>query len=237
MILLPDCIDLVIFDCDGVLIDSEVVSARVIVEMLELEGVKIDKNYVYKYFLGRQFSRVKQTVLEEFSIMLPDSFESDYRQQLLLAFGKELKTTSGVKEVLSNLNVPNCVATSSSPLRTQRALELVGLLDHFGKNVFTASEVKYGKPAPDLFNLASEKMQVDPKRCLVIEDSIMGINAAIAAGMRVWRYSGASHLSCEKNKLRDQSSQVPVFNNWQKFYQMAPNLRKQKLTVGDQRDD
>ena len=237
MILIPDSIELVIFDCDGVLIDSEVVSARVMVEMLEPEGVKIDQSYVYKHFLGRQFPRVKQTVFEEFSVDLPDSFESDYRQQLLSAFGQELQATSGVKEVLSNLNVLNCVATSSSPKRTQKALELVGLADHFGENIFTASEVKCGKPAPDLFQRASKKMQIDPKNCLVIEDSIMGVKAAISAGMRVWRYSGASHLGFDKSKLLDQFSQVPVFNDWQKFYQMAPNLLKQKTTVGDQRDD
>lgn len=234
----PDSIDLVIFDCDGVLLDSEVISARVIVDMLAAEDVLIDLDYVYKHFLGQQFSCVGRTVLQNFSTNLPDSFESDYRKELLFAFKKELRTTLGVKDVLANLGVQSCVATSSSRPRTQGALELVGLTGYFGESIFTASEVKYGKPAPDLFLLAAEKMQVEPKKCLVIEDSIMGITAATAAGMRVWRYTGAQHLSAATSrKLPNQFSQVSVFNSWRMFYQMAPYLRKPGITIGDQNDD
>jgi len=229
-------IDLVIFDCDGVLIDSEVISARVIVDMLALEGVLIDVAYVYQHFLGQQFSCVGQTVLRNFSVRLPDYFESHYREQLLLAFETELRTTSGVKDVLSSLGARSCVATSSSRLRTQRALELVGLTDYFDEHVFTASEVEHGKPAPDLFLLASEKMEVEPERCLVIEDSLMGLSAGMAAGMKVWHYSGGHHLRSNNSDLPKQFSQIPVFNNWGNFYKMAPYLQKKELTFGDHND-
>lgn len=229
-------IDLVIFDCDGVLIDSEVISAQVLVDMLALEGVSIDLDYVYKYFLGQQFVCVKRTLLKNFSIDLPDSFEFDYRQQLLLAFEKKLRTTSGVEKILSNLNVASCVATSSSLLRTQGALGLVGLTDYFSESIYTASQVKRGKPAPDLFLFAAKRMQAEPENCLVIEDSIMGVKAATSAGMKVWRYTGASHLKSRYNELTDQHLQIPIFDSWEFFFEMAPNLRKLSTTVGDQHD-
>ena len=237
MVLLSDSIDLVIFDCDGVLIDSEVISARVIVDMLACEGVSIDLDYVYKHFLGQQFSCVGRIVLQNFAIDLPDSFESNYRQELLLAFKQELRTTSGIHNVLSNLGVRSCVATSSSLLRTQGALKLVGLTDYFGGSIFTASQVKHGKPAPDLFLLASKEMQVEPKRCLVIEDSLAGINAATAAGMRVWRYTGASHLRAITNDLASALNHIPVFDNWGDFFKMEPGLQKTNNHFGDQNDD
>ena len=237
VILLSDSIELVIFDCDGVLIDSEVISAQVIVDMLSPQGVLINLDYVYTNFLGRQFSCVKQTVLEDFSINLPDSFESDYRQELIVEFEKNLKTTNGIKGILNDLGVESCVATSSSRMRTERALDLVGLLNFFGDNIFTASEVKYGKPAPDLFLLASNRMQIEPNNCLVIEDSIMGIRAAISAGMNVWHYTGASHFQNKTNGTSDRFSQVRSFDAWGNFFEMVPDLQKSNLTLGDQNDN
>ena len=227
MILSSDSIDLVIFDCDGVLVDSEVISARVIVEMLANEGVDIEPDYVYKHFLGRQFSSVGETVLKNFSIDLPSSFESDYREKLVLAFKQELRTTTGIKDVLSNLCVRSCVATSSSRLRAQESLKLVGLINYFGDNIFTSSEVKFGKPAPDLFLLASKRMQVEPDKCLVIEDSVTGISAATAAGMNVWRYTGASHFGFGVGGVADQFSKVSIFDEWGKFFEMVPALKRQ----------
>jgi len=114
---------------------------------------------------------------------------------------------------------------------------LVELTDYFGQRVFTASEVKHGKPAPDLFLYAAEKMQVEAERCLVIEDSVMGITAATEAGMRVWRYIGARHFGFGSGNLPKQFSHVPIFDNWSMFYEMAPDLQKLSLALGDQHDD
>lgn len=235
--MLSESIELVIFDCDGVLIDSEVISARVIVDMLRFEGVVIDLAYVYKNFLGQRFSCVGQKVLQDFLVELPDSFESDYRQELLLAFKKQLKKTEGVMDVLSNLRVPYCLATSSGRRRTQGALELVGLTEYFGNHIFTASEVAHGKPAPDLFLFASKKMQVEPEKCLVIEDSVPGVMAAIAAEMRVWRYTGASHLKGLANDVSDDLTNVPVFDSWKMCFEMAPCLRTAVTCLGNQHDN
>lgn len=233
MILSPNSIDLVIFDCDGVLIDSEVISAKVIVDMLANEGVKINLEYVYDNFLGRQFSCVGQKVADNFCINLPSTFEADYRRELLLAFEKDLSITSGIENVLSNLGAKHCVATSSSPQRTQAALKIVGLDAHFNENVFTASEVKNGKPAPDLFLHVATQMQVEPSNCLVIEDSVMGVTAAVSAGMNVWRYTGAGHFSQGANNSLDQFPQVSVFNSWSAFFEMAPDLNKLNTMIGN----
>ncbi len=222
-------IDLVIFDCDGVLIDSEVISANVVVEKLAAEGVLVDLDYAYKHFLGHSFSSVINKVRENFNIKLPEDFRSCYRQELLIAFEDRLRTTEGVESVLSDLAVGSCVATSSSPPRTRHALELVGLTDFFGANVFTAFEVEKGKPAPDLFLHAAKSMQVEPKNCLVIEDSLAGLKAAMAADMLVWRYVGGSHLLPANSQLSDRFAQIPVFKSWQDFYVMAPQLSKTKL--------
>ena len=233
MILPPNSIDLVIFDCDGVLIDSEVISAKVIVDMLANQGVLIDLDYVYNNFLGRQFSCVGQKVADNFCINLPTTFESDYRSELLLAFEKELSITSGIDTVLSNLGVQHCVATSSSPQRTKAALNVVGLDKHFKENVFTASEVKNGKPAPDLFLYVAGQMQVEPSNCLVIEDSVMGVTAAVSAGMNVWRYTGAGHFNKTVSNSLDQFPNVSIFDSWRNFFEMAPSLNKINTVIGN----
>ena len=136
--------------------------------------------------------------------------------------------TKGVRDVLQNLSVNSCVATSSSPSRVDCSLEFVDLKEYFGSNVFTASEVNNGKPAPDLFLHAAKMMQVSPEHCLVIEDSTYGVQAALNAGMEVVRYLGGSQYT-EFMKIKDiKESIVPVFDHWSTFYTMKPELKKLK---------
>lgn len=187
--------ELVIFDCDGVLIDSEVISARMLIATLENYGVSVDMAYVAHHFLGRSYPTVLKQIREEFGIVLPPSFEDDYRASLLAAFDADLQPMAGISEVLDGLKLPRCVATSSSPLRAERSLKKTGLWDRFSPDIFTASLVSRGKPAPDLFFFAAEKMGVLPEKCLVIEDSLNGVLAAKAAGMTVWRFTGGSHIN------------------------------------------
>ena len=186
--------DLVIFDCDGVLIDSEVISAAMLISELALYGVSIDMEFVSRQFLGRSYPVVIKEVRETFGIVLPDHFESDYRARLLAAFERDLKIMPGIRGVLAQLQVRSCVATSSSPERVAKSLNLVGLGHVFGPSVFTATLVASGKPAPDLFLFTAHKMGVKPEHCLVIEDSLNGVRAGLAAGMQVWRFTGGSHL-------------------------------------------
>ncbi|MCR8726452.1 HAD family hydrolase [Frigidibacter sp. ROC022] len=186
--------ELVIFDCDGVLIDSEVISAQMLIEALIPYGIEIDRGFVTRHFLGRSYPVVLAEVRSRFGVDLPPSFEAEYRARLLEAFETRLKVMPGAPEVLAGMTLPWCVATSSSPARARRSLEITGLAGLVGDRLLTVAEVKHGKPAPDLFLLAASRMGVEPGRCLVLEDSLNGIRAARAAGMEVWRFTGGCHL-------------------------------------------
>ncbi|NHN39814.1 HAD family hydrolase [Pseudomaricurvus alcaniphilus] len=224
-------IKLVIFDCDGVLIDSEIISADVLSRELLKLGAPIDRDYVLRHFLGHSFSSVREKIQLNFKVQLPSDFKAHYAHKLYAEFDASLKPTRGVADALSNLAVSACVATSSSPERTEHALTVAGLRHFFGPHVFTAAEVKHGKPAPDLFLHAAKRMGVAPSECLVIEDSSAGLTAARAAGMRVWHYIGGTHLgpvlASGDFKLAAKLGDIPVLASWQDFYTMAPHLKNQ----------
>lgn len=187
--------DLIIFDCDGVLIDSEVISARMLISELKGYGVDMDMAFVSRHFLGRSYPVVLREVRERWGVALPDRFEADYRARLLAAFQRELTVMPGAAATVRALGLPYCLATSSSPERLATSLEITGLAALFEGVCFTASEVARGKPAPDLFLHAAARMGTTPARCLVIEDSLNGVRAGLAAGMEVWRFTGGSHLA------------------------------------------
>lgn len=215
--------DLVIFDCDGVLIDSEAISARVLLAHLASVGVRAGMDDFRKRFLGRSWPKVAAEVRADSGVTLPDDFEASYRRTLLEAFERELTAMPGVVDVLGRLRTPACVATSSSPPRARRSLELTGLLERFGDAVFTASQVANGKPAPDLFLFAARAMGARSARCLVIEDSLPGLKAACAAGMTAWRFTGGSHLR-DEGPADDEGLAERTFDNWGRFSEMAPEL-------------
>ena len=218
--MLEGSIDLVIFDCDGVLIDSEVISARILIGQLGRVGVHVDFPYVQKNFLGRSWTKVAAEVRINYGLDLSSDFEERYRSELLAAFETELRTVEGIEGVLDQIGVSYCVATSSSPKRARRSLELSGLSRYFGDRLFTASQVKIGKPAPDLFLFTAREMGARPERCLVIEDSMPGILSAKAAGMEVWRFTGASHLKGLDRQELDQGGTLTVFDKWRQFFEM-----------------
>ena len=186
-------ISLVIFDCDGVLVDSEYLSAQVLVETFAEIGVAIDLPFVFEHFLGHSFSSVAAKFAKLHGTGVRESFETDYRANLLRRFSSDLKPMPGVMDVLDNLAVPFCVATGSSPLRVTRSLEVTNLAAMVNGNVFTAAMVTHGKPAPDIFLHAAAAMGVPPGECLAVEDSASGIEAASAAGMIVWQI-GRAHV-------------------------------------------
>jgi HAD superfamily hydrolase (TIGR01509 family) len=229
---LDKSIELIIFDCDGVLIDSEIISARILIDLLSGLGIEVDIDYVRENFLGRSFPKVAMEIRENFGQELTADFEETYRSRLASAFMTGLRPVSGVEQVLSSLAVGCCVATSSSPKRVAMSLDISGLAGFFGDRVFTASQVSRGKPAPDLFLFVADQMKSDPARCLVIEDSMPGIQAALAAGMQVWRFVGASHLSGGNFGKAPVPPGVRVFDNWPKFFEMAPDLAKRQEPSG-----
>jgi HAD superfamily hydrolase (TIGR01509 family) len=218
-------IKLIIFDCDGVLVDSEIICVDVLISELKKVGVDVSIDYFHQHFLGRSFAHVNGRILDSFNVDLGTDFESNYQQRLLQVFETKLQPTTDVRLVLEQLQTPYCLATSSSVDRTKKALELTGLSDFFDGKVFTASLVKNGKPAPDLFLFAAQKMGVKPENCLVIEDSIPGLKAAQAAGMLVWQYLGGSHMTQEKDRCAKEWSSIVKFSSWKNFDKMAAKLK------------
>jgi len=209
--------DLVIFDCDGVVADSEIISAQVLIRDLAKLDIHIDTDYVRHHFLGRSFPTVAKTIREAYDRPLPADFEKQYRAGLLERFESDLRATPGLERALDFLagaGLPVCVATSSSPPRVARTLALLGLTDRFGDHVFTASLVPNGKPAPDLFLYAAGQMGARPERSVVIEDSLPGLFAGRAAGMHVLCYCGGEHLG---GQAPDAPFVVPTFDNWADF--------------------
>lgn len=186
--------ELVIFDCDGVLVDSEVLSASVLMQMMAEVGMPLTPEIFRSDFLGRSFASAAAQASKRFGRSLPDEFAATYRTRLLAEMVGNLKSMPGVKEVLSAMAIPFCLATGSSPQRLFVSMEQSGLEHFFRGRCFTASQVKNGKPAPDLFLHVAAEMKVDPLACLVIEDSEMGVTAALAAHMRVWHFAGGSHI-------------------------------------------
>jgi HAD superfamily hydrolase (TIGR01509 family) len=217
--------DLIIFDCDGVLIDSEMLSADALIAELAVLGVAVDRAYVRMHFLGRSFPTVAQSIRESFRLPLPDDFEARYRSRLLARFEADLRPTTGIEALLETLAIAKCVATSSSPQRVARSLQISGLDRFFGASVFTASQVAKGKPAPDLFLFAAAQMGADPARTLVIEDSRPGVEAALAAAMPVLIYAGGQHM---RDHRFETSAPVAVFDNWADFPHLLQNLTVEK---------
>ena len=185
-------LDLIIFDCDGVLVDSEVLSCRCLCEVLATHGVKLELAEALELFLGRSTAAVLQYYSAQ-GQTLPDHFLSDLKAHVRQTFQSSLQPIRGVGSLLSGLRVPHCVASSSDLDRVSFSLALTGLAGHFGDRIYTSQMVARGKPAPDLFLYAAAKMQAEPARTLVIEDSVSGVIAAKAAGMKVWGFGGGWH--------------------------------------------
>ncbi len=209
------------------LIDSEIISAQMLIQALAERGVNIDLPYVARHFLGRSYPVVMQQIRSEFGLDLPPSFEDDYRDRLLEGFRTSLRIMPGVSDVIDSLALPCCVATSSSPRRVEMSLRLVGLWDRLGDRVFTSSQVTRGKPAPDLFLFAADRMGYDPEECLVIEDSLTGIAAARAAGMEVWRFVGGSHMTGLAQPDPEETRADLRFASFADFFQIAPEAKRQ----------
>ena len=185
--------DLIIFDCDGVLVDSEVISCRAHAETLTRHGYPITADEVLNRFLGVSDREARLMIENEISRKLPNDFESQVKQATLQFYADDLRAISYVSEAIAAIGLPKCVASSGTPEKILHGLTCAGLYDQLAPHIFSASEVKRGKPAPDLFLFAAEQMQAAPAQCLVIEDSIPGVTGAVAAGMTVLGFHGGSH--------------------------------------------
>jgi len=198
-------IGLVIFDCDGVLVDSEPLAMRVLLETLSEAGVELETEAAYEAFLGKSLASVCAILREDYGADIQDSALERMRGRLNAAIRAELRPIPGIAETLGKLARPVCVASSSQVERIRLSLEVTGLSRFFGEEIFSATMVARGKPAPDLFLHAARQMQVEPARCMVIEDSPAGVTAAREAGMGVLGFTGGSHAQApaHRRKLRD----------------------------------
>jgi len=184
---------LVIFDCDGVLVDSEPISVEVMCEVLGRAGCTLTEAEAYEGMLGKSIATVTEQLKRERGLALTPAHLDEMRSRLHARFRADLRAIRGVAETVAALPCPVCVASSSQPERIRLSLEVTGLAPLFGDHVFSATMVRRGKPAPDLFLHAAASMGVAPEDAVVIEDSVAGIEAARAAGMRVIAFTGGSH--------------------------------------------
>jgi HAD superfamily hydrolase (TIGR01509 family) len=186
-------VDLVIFDCDGVLVDSEVISCRAHADMLTRYGYPITADQVLDRFLGVSDREARLAVEAETGRPLPAEFEALMKQAALESYADDLSPIPYVAETIAALDVAKCVASSGTPEKIRQGLTCAGLYDLLAPHIFSATQVTRGKPAPDLFLFAAEQMKVPPEWCVVIEDSVSGITGAVAAGMTVLGFHGGSH--------------------------------------------
>jgi FGGY-family pentulose kinase/HAD superfamily hydrolase (TIGR01509 family) len=184
---------LVIFDCDGVLVDSETISLGLSRRMLAALGHEIDEAEARDLFLGISAASARKVSEARFAAPLPATFEAEHARSVIAQFERELKGVPFVREAVAALGRPVCVASSSSPERIRASLRIVGYADLFGEAIYSAHDVANGKPAPDLLLHAARRQGVEPAACLVIEDSAAGVTAAQRAGMTVFGFVGGAH--------------------------------------------
>jgi HAD superfamily hydrolase (TIGR01509 family) len=205
-------LELVIFDCDGVLIDSERIFNRILASHLNGLGAGVDLEYMFEHFIGHSWEHCLGKIAQLLGGPAPDGLREKVFTELKEALPRELTAIPGVSAALEGIRHPVCVASNSAPEEIRANLALVGLLPRFGDKLFSAKQVARPKPAPDVYLFAASAMGRDPRSCLVIEDSPAGVTAATAAGMIVAGYAahtpgrrlreaGARHLFADMGEL------------------------------------
>lgn len=209
--------DLVIFDLDGTLVDSEPLANRVFFEKLQALGLDpgLSETVVAEALTGLSLPSCFKLVRERWGIALPENFRDDLQAETYARFHSDLKPMHGAAELLRASPLPRCVASSSEHEKIRLSLRLTGLQAFFGERIFSAQDVKHGKPAPDLFLHAASALGAKPASCAVIEDSLPGCRAGLAAGMTVFAYrpepsladAGLAAAGC--HLIRDHAELIP----------------------------
>lgn len=229
---LTRAIDLIIFDCDGVLVDSEPLAMQVLLAALASQGIEISYETAYRDYLGRSLASISASLLDSHGMPLGEAALASMRQDLYALYRRQLRANPGLPNILENLDIPFCVASSSQPERIRISLELTGMLTAFEPNIFSATMVKNGKPAPDLFLHAAQSMNTPPANCLVIEDSPAGITAARAAGMKVFAYLGGSHIAPARLAATIATMQPDaIFDDMHSLPDLVRSLRTEKRAL------
>lgn len=208
----------VIFDCDGVLVDSEVIAQEVELAVLGEVGLTYDSHDFIARFMGRSDAeffrlldadsraRLGRPIMDE----LRGPMKARYRKEL----AERLTEIEGALAAIRACPLPKAVASSSTVDGLALKLRKVGHWEHFAPHIYSAEHVTHSKPAPDLFLLAAEALGVAPQNCLVIEDSVNGVTAGIAAGMRVWGFAGGGHMTDRLAALLTQAGAERIIANW-----------------------
>ena len=204
----------VIFDCDGVLVDSEAIALSRTRAALASLGLELDDARVRDLFLGVSAQSMRGIAERVLGAALPREFQADLAKDIIANFERDLKGVEGIAEAVAKLDARVCVASSSSPERIRASLRIVGYASLFEPYVFSAAEVARGKPEPDLFLHAARTLKADPAQCLVVEDSVPGVMAAGRAGMAVFGFTGGAHAKGGEysQRLREAGACL-VFND------------------------
>jgi HAD superfamily hydrolase (TIGR01509 family) len=184
--------ELVILDCDGVLVDSEPIANRIFSEMLRALGLEMSFEETVREFMGRSMASCVEKIEARTGRPVPGMFLDDFRKRTYEAFESELRPVDGVVEALDRIDLPVCVASSGSHDKMRTTLGLTGLLPRLEGRLFSAGDVPRGKPHPDLFLHAARRSGVEPGGCAVVEDTVVGVTAATSAGMAAFGYCGLS---------------------------------------------
>lgn len=187
-------IDLLISDCDGVIVDSEIISHRVLFEALSLHVPAERLHEALEGTFGLTVPSIIDLIEKRFDLKLPKTFDEDLRRQSEKIVADEVQAIPGVREALIGIELPLAVASNSRLHNVESSLRRAGLIERVAGNIFCAEMVPSPKPAPDVYLLAAERMGVAPGHCLVVEDSLTGVLAARTAGMQVIGFTGASHI-------------------------------------------
>jgi HAD superfamily hydrolase (TIGR01509 family) len=218
----PSPTSLIIFDCDGVLIDSEIVVCRLTSEELTRLGYKVSVEDVIDRFAGRPEREMIADIEADWGRTVPAEFFERIRLRIDEAYASELQIMPQVADVLGQVRADLCVASSSYPAKLALGLRSVGLYDRFVPNIISASLVSHGKPAPDVFIYAAGWMKTQVTNCLVIEDSVPGVRAAVSAGMRVFGFVGGSHCRPSLRGRLMEAGAVQVFDDFRILETLVP---------------
>lgn len=204
----------IIFDCDGVLVDSEPIGNQVLVDMANSYGADIDLDYAFKHFKGGSIYTCRDKIQALVNQPLSQDFIAEYRRRSYNAFKEQIQSVEGVKEVIESLSIPFCVASSGPTEKIRLNLELTGLLPYFEDNIFSCYTIEKWKPEPDVFIWAAKTMGFKPEDCVVIEDSLTGIQAAKAGGFDVFGFTAHDY----NNELEAEAT--TTFNSMEKLLEL-----------------
>ncbi len=202
----------IIFDCDGVLVDSEAISIGTLVNMAETHGAIIDIDFAHQFFLGKSLEFCFNYIAEVANKKLPDTFEEDFRKSTFKSFKKDLQPIKGIHELLAKINVPIAVASNGPADKIILNLTTTKLIEKFEGNIFSAYEINSWKPNPELYLHAAKTMGFEVQDCVVIEDSPAGVQAALNGGFDVFGFS--NHANFEAL----QQMNIPLFDNMEQLH-------------------